>query len=179
MAAVTVAVRGVRLAIRLACQSRQITGGRPMTGLSPLRRMNAYPVPSRREGSWRIMSSVMTGCRVSNSLPRSRHAKDPDSLLAISSVSGSLHPGRNTFVPHASRMVRAPFVPHRDRSCATPCTTGMIWMPRPPASASSDGSGSGQVWVTSSSVIFSFRVSRGCELRRPVVDSVVDGTVAV
>jgi hypothetical protein len=27
-------------------------------------------------------------------------------------------------------------------------------------------------------VILSFRVSRGCDLRRPVVDSVVDGTLA-
>ena len=48
-------------------------------------------------------------------------------------------------------MARAPSRPHRARSCAAPCTTGMIWMPRPPASASMDGSGSGQVWVTSSS----------------------------
>jgi hypothetical protein len=27
-------------------------------------------------------------------------------------------------------------------------------------------------------LIFSFRVSRGCDLRRPVVDSVADGTLA-
>jgi hypothetical protein len=27
-------------------------------------------------------------------------------------------------------------------------------------------------------VILSFRVSRGCDLRRPVVDSVADGTLA-
>jgi hypothetical protein len=130
----------------------QMTGGRPMTGSKPLRRMNAYPVPSRRTGSCRIMSSVMTGCRVSCSAPRSRAAMVPASLLAISSVSGSDRPGRNTLTPQVSRMVRAPSLPHRVRSWAGPCTTGMICTPRPPASASSDGRpGTGQVWVTSSS----------------------------
>ena len=97
------------------------------------------------------MSSVMTGCRDSCSWPRSRAAMVPDSLLAISSVSGSDRPGRNTLVPQVSRMARAPSRPHRVRSWAAPCTTGMICTPRPPASASRDGRGSGQVWVTSSS----------------------------
>jgi hypothetical protein len=32
--------------------------------------------------------------------------------------------------------------------------------------------------ITAASVILSFRVSRGCDLRRPVVDSVADGTLA-
>jgi hypothetical protein len=32
--------------------------------------------------------------------------------------------------------------------------------------------------VTVPSVILSFRVSRCCDLRRPVVDSVIDGTLA-
>ena len=32
--------------------------------------------------------------------------------------------------------------------------------------------------ITASSVILSFRVSQGCDLRRPVVDSVADGTLA-
>jgi hypothetical protein len=33
-------------------------------------------------------------------------------------------------------------------------------------------------WPTCSDVILSFRVSRGCDLRRLVVDSVLDGTAA-
>ena len=32
--------------------------------------------------------------------------------------------------------------------------------------------------VLNAAVILSFRVSRGCDLRRPVVDSVADGTLA-
>jgi hypothetical protein len=32
--------------------------------------------------------------------------------------------------------------------------------------------------VLAARVILSFRVSRGCHLRRPVVDSVADGTLA-
>jgi len=35
-----------------------------------------------------------------------------------------------------------------------------------------------RVAIRWSRVIFSFRVSQGCDLRRPVVDSVVDGTLA-
>jgi hypothetical protein len=33
----------------------------------------------------------------------------------------------------------------------------MIWMPLPPESASQDGTGTGQIWVTSSLVISSLR----------------------
>jgi hypothetical protein len=50
-------------------------------------------------------------------------------------------------------------------------------MPLPPESASQDGSGTGQIWVTSSKLILSFGVSQGCDLRCPVVDSVLDGTL--
>jgi putative transposase len=35
-----------------------------------------------------------------------------------------------------------------------------------------------QIWSNNRIVILSFRVSRGCDLRRPVVDSVADGTLA-
>ncbi len=35
----------------------------------------------------------------------------------------------------------------------------------------------GNTWVVAAMVILSFRVSRGCDLRRPVVDSVADGTL--
>jgi hypothetical protein len=33
-------------------------------------------------------------------------------------------------------------------------------------------------WMARETFILSFRVSRGCDLRRPVVDSVADGTLA-
>ena len=36
----------------------------------------------------------------------------------------------------------------------------------------------GNTWVVAAIVILSFRVSQGCDLRCPVVDSVADGTLA-
>jgi transposase-like protein len=35
-----------------------------------------------------------------------------------------------------------------------------------------------QIWSNNPTVILSFRVSRGCDLRRPVVDGVADGMLA-
>jgi hypothetical protein len=76
-------------------------------------------------------------------------------------------------------MTRAPLAPQRPLNWASPCATVMIWMPLPPESASQDGTGTGQIWVTSSRVILSFGVSQGCDLRRRVGDGVLDAMTAV
>ena len=44
----------------------------------------------------------------------------------------------------------APLSPQRSRNCASPCTTGKIWMPMPPTLASHLFNGTGAIWVTSS-----------------------------
>jgi hypothetical protein len=59
-----------------------------------------------------------------------------------------------------------------------PWTTAMIWMPLPPESDSQEGSGTGQIWVTSSRLILSFGVSQGCDLRHHVMDGVLDAMTA-
>jgi hypothetical protein len=53
----------------------------------------------------------------------------------------------------------------------------MTWMPLP-ESDSQDGSGTGQIWVTSSRLILSFGVSQGCDLRYRVEDGVLDAMTA-
>ena len=96
------------------------------------------------------MSSVSTGCRPWCSDPCSRAATWPHTVLSARRVSGSLIPGRITHVPAQSSMARAPSLPHRLRSWASPWTTGIIWIPLPPESASHSGSGTGQTWQISS-----------------------------
>ena len=97
-----------------------MTGGRAITGVSPSRRMNAYPVPSRRAGRRLIIASVITGCRDSWSWPRSAAAMVSDSVEPSSSVSGSLMPGRNTLTllpPVARRPGLGRWSSRRRRAC--------------------------------------------------------------
>ena len=96
------------------------------------------------------MSGVITSCRLWRSSPFSRNAVFPHSFEAVSRVSVSVIPGSQTFTPQVSITARAPSAFQRVRSCASPCTTGMIWMPLPPESASQDGSGTGQTCTISS-----------------------------
>ena len=82
-------------------------------------------------------------------------------------MAGSLMPGSQIFAPEVSMMTRAPSRPHRVRSWASPWATVMIWMPLPPESASQDGTGTGQIWVTSSNAISSGGSSRPPGIRLP------------
>jgi hypothetical protein len=52
-------------------------------------------------------------------------------------------------------------------------------MPLPPESDSQDGSGTGQIWVTSSRLILSFGVGQDCDLRHRVEDGVLYAMTAV
>src|SRR5260370_39446220 len=79
----------------------------------------------------------------------------PHRAAAASRVAVSEIPGSQILAPEVSMMIRAPLVPHRLRSWASPWATVMIWMPLPPESASQDGTGTGEIWVTSSSAISS------------------------
>ena len=116
------------------------------------------------------MSGVITSCqtrrcsRRAPSRPRARirsvNAAWPHSSLAIFSVAVSVMPGSQTLTPQVSRTTWAPSLPHRVRSWASPCATGMSWMPLPPESASQAGSGTGQVWTISSRAISSGGSSR-------------------
>ena len=126
-----------------------------MTGAQPPRMTRANPA-----GSWRIMSGVATSWRVAWSWPRTFHDACPHSVLAACSVVVSVMPGRNTFTELVSRTTWRPWSPHRPASWASPCTTAMTWMPLPPESDSQDGSGTGQIWVTSSRPISSGGSSR-------------------
>jgi len=76
-------------------------------------------------------------------------------------------PGSQIFAPEVSPMIRAPSAPHRARSWASPCATVMIWMPLPPESASQDGTGTGQTWVTSSKARSNGRSSLPPGIRLP------------
>ena len=91
----------------------------------------------------------------------------PHSAEAASRVAGSEMPGSQILAPEVSMMTRAPLAPHRLRSWASPCATVMIWMPLPPESASQDGTGTGQIWVTSSRAISSGGSSRPPGSRLP------------
>ena len=126
-----------------------------MTGAQPPRMTRANPA-----GSWRIMSGVATSWRVAWSWPRTFHDACPHSVLAACSVVTSVMPGRNTFTEEVSRTTWRPCSPHRSASWASPCTTATTWMPLPPESDSQDGSGTGQIWVTSSRPISSGGSSR-------------------
>src|SRR6266567_2094529 len=106
------------------------------------------------------MSGVATSCRVAWSCPRTFHDACPHSVLAACSVVTSVMPGRNTFTEDVSSTTWRPCSPHRSASWASPCTTATTWMPLPPESDSQDGSGTGQIWVTSSSPIKSGGSSR-------------------
>ena len=65
-------------------------------------------------------------------------------------------------------MTRAPSLLQRPRSCASPCAIVMICMPLPPESASQWGSGTGQIWVTSSRAMSSGGSRRPPGIRLPV-----------
>jgi hypothetical protein len=52
-------------------------------------------------------------------------------------------------------------------------------MPLPPESDSQDGSGTGQICVTSSRLILSFGVGQDCDLRHRVEDGVLYAMTAV
>ena len=69
-------------------------------------------------------------------------------------------PGRNALTDEVSRTTWRPWSPHRPASWPSPCTTATTWMPLPPESDSHDGSGTGQIWVTSSRPISSGGSSR-------------------
>src|SRR5208282_6515824 len=140
-----------------------------MTGAQPPRMTRANPA-----GSWRIMSGVATSWRVAWSWPRTFYDAWPHNLAAASSVVMSVIPGRNTFTELVSRTTWRPWSPQRPVSWASPWTTATTWMPLPPESDSQDGSGTGQIWVTSSRLILSFGVSQGCDLRHRVGDGVLD-----
>ena len=116
-----------------------------MTGAQPPRITRANPA-----GSCRIMSGVATSWRVAWSWPLTFQDACPHSLATASSVVVSVMPGRNTFTELVSRTTWRPWSPQRPVSCASPWTTAQTWMPLPPESDSQDGSGTGQIWVTSS-----------------------------
>ena len=126
-----------------------------MTGAQPPRMTRANPA-----GSWRIMSGVATSWRLAWSWPRIFHDACPHRVLAACRVVVSVMPGRNTFTEQVSQTTWRPWSSHRPASCASPCTTAMTWMPLPPESDSQDGSGTGQIWVTSSRPISSGGSSR-------------------
>src|SRR5256884_258227 len=126
-----------------------------MTGAQPPRMTRANPA-----GSCRIMSGVATSWREAWSCPRTFHDACPHNVLAACSVLTSVMPGRNTFTEEVSRTTWRPCSPHRSASWASPCTTATTWMPLPPESDSQDGSGTGQIWVTSSRPISSGGSSR-------------------
>ena len=128
-----------------------------MTGEWPLRMTRAC-----RAGSWLIISGVSTGWRVWWFWPCSRTAAVPQRIDAASSAWGSVMPGSQILAPEVSMMTRAPSAPQRDLNWASPWATVMIWMPLPPESASQDGTGTGQIWVTSSRAM-----SRGGSRRPP------------
>src|SRR2546429_3768566 len=126
-----------------------------MTGAEPPRMTRANPA-----GSCRIMSGVATSWREAWSCPRTFHDACPHNVLAAWSVVTSVMPGRNTFTELVSRTTWRPCSPHRSASWASPCTTATTWMPLPPESDSQDGSGTGQICVTSSRPISSGGSSR-------------------
>jgi len=66
----------------------------------------------------------------------------------------------------------------RASSWARPWQTATIKMPLPALSAIHSGSGTGQIWVTSSRLILSFGVSQGCDLRHRFEDGVRDAMAA-
>ena len=121
-----------------------------MTGAQPPRMTRANPA-----GSCRTMSGVATSWRVAWSWPLTFQDACPQSLATASSVVVSVMPGRNTFTELVSRTTWRPWSPQRPVSCASPWTTAQTWMPLPPESDSQDGSGTGQIWVTSSRPISS------------------------
>ena len=124
------------------------------------------------------MSGVITSCQIRRRSPRcpprpvkrmrSVNAACPHSSLAIFRVAVSVIPGSHILTPQVSRTTWAPSLPHRVRSWASPCATGMSWMPFPPESASHAGSGTGQVWTLSSRAISSGGSSRPPRMACPI-----------
>ena len=70
--------------------------------------------------------------------------------------------------PQVSRTVWAPWMPHRAFSCASPWNPRHSWTPWPPASAAQAGTGTGQIWVTSSRHSSSGGSSRWPDILAPI-----------
>ena len=116
-----------------------------MTGAQPPRMTRANPA-----GSCRIMSGVATSWRVAWSWPRTFHDACPHSVARRLQRGGVGDAGQEHLHRAGVEHDLAAMVAPPSGSWASPWTTATTWMPLPPESDSQDGSGTGQIWVTSS-----------------------------